>query len=81
MAAANPLFENVPGAPVEIGQQVTVRRVIDEQGDASFVGKMGFVVALEYACGCGQVFPESPMIIVQFDGGATEEFWHAELTR
>jgi hypothetical protein len=78
--SARPIYTNVPGAPFQPGDLVVVFELADETADASLIGKAGRAVSLDYACGCGQVYPESPMILVDFDGKC-EEFWPEELRR
>lgn len=72
---------NIPGAPYSIGDAVKVldNPNDDETFDYYFSGKEGFVDYFEYDCGCGQVFPEDPMIGVRFSNEATSEFWKEEL--
>jgi hypothetical protein len=72
------LYEDVVGAPFRIGQSVNVIAITDETGDEQFLGKEGRVIYFEYDCGCGQTFPEDPMIGVLL-GNRTEEFWKEEL--
>jgi hypothetical protein len=72
------LYEDVVGAPFRIGQSVRVISVTDETGDEQFLGKEGIVIYFEYDCGCGQTFPEDPMIGVLL-GKRAEEFWKEEL--
>ncbi len=78
-APARLLTANVPGAPIRIGQHVTVTKAIDETCLADQIGCSGVVVHLEYSCGCGQTYPADPMIGVQLDDGRTDEFWLEEL--
>lgn len=75
---AGPIREPVPGAPRQPGDRVVVVRVIDPTADAALVGAVGRVVHLEYSCGCGQRYPDDPMIGVELPGGV-EEFWRDEL--
>lgn len=78
--SANPLYEDVEGAPVKIGQIVMVLEQSDEEGYPELVGEIGIVHHLEYECGCGQEYPHSPMIGVKFDGDEeAKEFWPEEL--
>lgn len=69
------------GAPFQPGQAVRVVAAIDTDVHdvTSFIGKSGTVQYLEYHCGCGQTYPNDPMIGVQFENGAGEEFWTEEL--
>ncbi len=75
----NRLFRNVPGGPFRIGDWVRVMCAADETFDHQFMARQGCVSYLEYSCGCGQSFPEDPMIGVAFAGGIVEEFWKEEL--
>lgn len=76
---SNPIYNNIIGAPFSWKAKVRVTKLIDETGDESFLGKTGIVDYYEYGCGCGQVYPESPMIGVKFEDGRIEEFWPEEL--
>ncbi len=69
----------VPGAPVQRGALVRVVRSCDETDLDEFIGKVGEVDYLEYTCGCGQSFPDDPMIGVKFDDGLEQEFWKIEV--
>lgn len=75
---AKPIYVDVPNAPFHVNQRVRVLQIIDETGSLEYLGQIGHVAALDYACGCGQIFPTSPMISVSF-GVKTEEFWPEEL--
>lgn len=83
--SANPLYKDVEGAPVKIGQIVKILEQSDEEGYPELVGEIGVVHHLEYECGCGQEYPHSPMIGVKFDKGIVaegyevKEFWFEEL--
>jgi len=74
-----PIHSDVTDAPFRIGQGVLVWRLADGEADASFLGMKGVVEYYEYDCGCGQSFPEDPMIGVRFPDGQLEEFWQEEL--
>lgn len=77
---ARPLFERVEGSPFQPADRVKVVDIADSTADPRNVGKTGCVVFLEYDCGCGQQFPNDPMIGVRFDDGSGEsEFWAEEL--
>ena len=69
---------NVKGAPFRIGDYVRVTRIIDSTESQALVGKTGTVEYFEYSCGCGQTYPEDPMIGVRI-GKFTLEFWKEEL--
>lgn len=47
------------------------------------IGSTGHLVHYDYDCGCGQMFPEQPMIGVKINSGMfkgeTIEFWREEL--
>lgn len=76
-------FHNVDGAPYRIGDNVKVLNnpSNDETFDLRFVGREGIVEHFDYDCGCGQTFPNDPMIGVKFSDGMIEEFWSEEITR
>ena len=76
--ASNPLKYDVVGAPFNIGDKVHVISGTDETFDQYFLGRTGNVIYLEYECGCGQSFPDDPMIGVKFRK-RIEEFWKEEL--
>lgn len=76
-----PLYKNVKGAPFKIGEAVRVVGSGDETFDGSYLGRAGIVRFFEYRCGCGQSYPDDPMIGVEFRGGKKEEFWKEELVR
>ncbi len=81
MSGARPIREHVDGAPFQPGGNACVVAAIDKDiHDVSgFVGKIGVVQYLEYSCGCGQSYPDDPMIGVTFPDGRREEFWKEEL--
>ena len=74
---------NIPDAPFSIGEQVRVTQMVDDTGEPAFIGQVGVIEHYEYDCGCGQVFPSSPMIGVRFPedkpDDPLEEFWKEEL--
>jgi len=74
------IYFDVNGAPFRIGESVRVVYLADDTADSKFLGQKGRVLYFEYSCGCGQTFPNDPMIGVQF-GERTAEFWEEELTR
>ena len=76
---SNPIFCHVPGSPYQVGDRVTVARILDEEGNQKYLNQQGEVVHLEYECGCGQRFPDIPMIGVRFIDGIMEEYWADEL--
>jgi hypothetical protein len=69
---------SVLGTPFKIGESVRVVKINDETGNRYFLYKQGHVAYLNYDCGCGQSFPNDPMIGVKF-ARKTEEFWKDEL--
>ena len=79
----NAIREHVEGSPFQPGESVEVACSAEMPesgcGVAEFVGRAGRVVHLEYGCGCGQSYPDDPMIGVDFDGGDVQEFWREEL--
>ncbi len=72
------IYEPVPGAPYQPRDIVVVVAVVDSTADPEHIGKSGRVVHLEYECGCGQTYPDDPMIGVDL-GDVIEEFWREEL--
>lgn len=78
-----PVRERVEGSPHQVGERVLVLAICDEVGVSSglgkYVGQRGTVEHLEYSCGCGQHFPDDPMVGVRFGDGELAEFWHDEL--
>jgi len=69
------------GVPFKIGDRVTVLNNPnnDESFNDFFAFKSGMVIYFEFQCGCGQNFPEGPMIGVRFENGRVEEFWKEEI--
>ncbi|MGE4513187.1 MAG: hypothetical protein AB7E26_05135 [Chryseobacterium sp.] len=51
----------------------------DETFNSEFSGQEGTVKYFNYDCGCGQTYPNDPMIGVEFSGGKKEEYWKEEL--
>lgn len=79
---AQKVKHDVEGAPVKIGQSVKVTSIGEGEEDTDWgklMGQTGTVSYLEYSCGCGQTYPQDPMIGVQFTDGSIHEFWHEEL--
>ena len=64
---------------VKIGSIVKVIKGTDETFDTRFLHRVGVVEYFDYDCGCGQSYPNDPMIGVKFPEGVTEEFWSEEL--
>lgn len=69
------------GSPYQPDDLVVVAEVVDKDvcDLSEFVGRTGVVVHLEYECGCGQHYPDDPMVGVTFDDGQLVEFWKEEL--
>lgn len=78
---ANPIYKDVPGAPFKIGDRVVVSGFDDETAETKYANEIGQVVYFEYECGCGQHYPDDPMIGIQFGNAEIEEFWKTELTK
>jgi hypothetical protein len=78
MGALQGIYRNVAGAPFTIGEKVKVVSLSDDTADEDLLGCQGSVLYFEYTCGCGQTFPDDPMIGVQFQE-RTAEFWKEEL--
>lgn len=76
---AKPLYRDVSGAPFKIGDRVRVARGTDETFSHHQRGRLGTLSYFEYHCGCGQTYPNDPMIGVTFRDAAVEEFWKEEL--
>ena len=76
---SNSNFDHIEGAPVEVRARVLVSCAADETGNRANIGREGTVEYLEYECGCGQSYPDDPMIGVRFDDGVVEEYWQEEL--
>jgi hypothetical protein len=51
----------------------------DETFNTNSSNRVGEIIYFEYNCGCGQTFPNDPMIGVKFDNAEIEEFWEEEL--
>lgn len=77
--SANPIYTDVPGAPVSIGTRVTITAIEDPE-DNRFLNLQGVVKYLDYECGCGQNYPNDPMIGVSLNDGTEWEFWMNELS-
>lgn len=79
--AAKPIYGRVEGSPYQPGDRVVVVDGIDQNihDTSRWLGRIGTVWYLEYSCGCGQVYPDTPMIGVRFFCEGLEEFWPEEL--
>ena len=71
--------KNISGAPYEISNLVKISSATDETFDHKFMGRVGAIVHYDYSCGCGQSFPDDPMIGVEFSDNMIEEFWKEEM--
>jgi len=76
---SNPIREVVDGSPIQVGTRVRILASDDPTFDQTCAGLDGTVTYLEYECGCGQTFPNDPMIGVLLHDGRVEEFWIEEL--
>ena len=76
-----PQYKNVDGAPFKIGDKIKVLNNPnnDETFNKLFISKSGLVIYYDYECGCGQNFPDDPMIGVRFENGIVEEYWKEEI--
>ncbi len=72
-------FRDVPGSPFKIWEDVRIVKRSDNTVSATFVGRKGKVIYFDFSCGCGQSYPNDPMIGVYFRNGIIEEFWREEL--
>jgi hypothetical protein len=72
---------HVEGATFNIGDEVQVLNnpSNDETFNSETIGKIGKVTFFEYDCGCGQTYPNDPMIGVIFSDNLVEEYWKEEL--
>ena len=80
MAKPKPIYEKVEGSPHQPKDIVVVLEFSDETGDQEFIGKIGVVEYLEYSCGCGQSYPNDPMIGIRFPDGFLIECWSEEIS-
>ena len=73
----------VDGSPFQPGAIVKIIEICDDVGhDVGLqdrVGQFGVVKYLEYSCGCGQHYPDDPMIGVRFKDNMVCEFWKEEI--
>lgn len=78
---ARPLRAHVDGSPFQPGDEVVVIDAIDRDVHdlSEYIGQRGQVEYLEYSCGCGQHYPDDPMIGVRLACGKHIEFWPEEL--
>lgn len=68
---------------IDIGDMVCVLNNPnnDETFNMDFLGQEGIVKYFDYDCGCGQSFPNDPMIGIEFPNGEREEYWKEEVNR
>lgn len=78
-AKSQPIHKNVKGTPFKIGEFVRVLSLVDSTISPFWLERRGVVAYFEYNCGCGQSYPQDPMIGVRFEDGRVQEFWHEEL--
>lgn len=71
--------KNMKRVPYKIGGFVKIVFATDETFDHKFIGRVGKIVHYDYSCGCGQSFPDDPMIGVKFNSKEIEEFWKEEI--
>ncbi len=71
--------KNIRDAPYAIGDCVKVVYSADDTFDHKYIGHVGKVSYYNYSCGCGQTYPNDPMIGVEFNSRDSEEFWKEEV--
>ncbi len=71
--------KNIRHAPYKIGGFVKIVFATDETFDHKFLGNVGKIIYYDYSCGCGQSFPDDPMIGVRFKNKEIGEFWKEEI--
>jgi hypothetical protein len=81
MAETKPIYKIIECSPYQPKDIVVVLRFSDDTGDQEFIGKVGVVEYLEYSCGCGQSYPNDPMIGIKFPDGSLIECWPEEISR
>ena len=62
-----------------LNKLVKIIAISDETGNKSYLGQYGKIKYFDYVCGCGQSYPNDPMIGIEFNNGKIEEFWKEEL--
>lgn len=73
-------MNNIKEAPFFVGANVKVKNnPADETFDQSYIGRFGTVHAYNYEGGCGQTYPDDPIIQVKFGENDFESFWKEEL--
>ncbi|RJP49886.1 MAG: hypothetical protein C4586_06720 [Anaerolineaceae bacterium] len=80
MAESKPIYEKVEHSPYQPKDKVVILGFSDETGDQEFIGEIGIVEYLEYSCGCGQSYPNDPMIGIKFFDGSLIECWSEEIS-
>jgi hypothetical protein len=66
------------GVAVRLGNKVEVVYLADDTVSGKYLGRVGIVLAFDFDCGCGQSYPDDPMIKVLFENSC-EEFWREEI--
>tara|TARA_R110002072_G_scaffold113322_1_gene242728 strand:+ start:589 stop:822 length:234 start_codon:yes stop_codon:yes gene_type:complete len=66
---------------ISIGDEILVLQNPnnDETFRVELSGQQGMVKYFDFECGCGQTYPNDPMIGVQFNSGVVEEYWKEEI--
>lgn len=74
-------YYDIDGAPFKISDKVIILNnpSSDDTFDKEFIGKEGTIIFFEYDCGCGQTYPNDPMIGVKFSNNEVAEFWREEI--
>lgn len=85
---------DIDGAPFHIGATVTVKDISDPETfdylgldeaelDKALINQKAILRHYDYDCGCGQIYPDQPMIGVEFISGPltgqVHEMWPEEL--
>ena len=68
---------DVVGAPMRVGQRVTIARASDDSADQRFLGKRGVVRGLLYDA--AELYPHEPFVSVHVDGLGSDLFFPHEL--
>lgn len=68
-------------APYRPGDMVRVVQAVerDVSDVSAHIGRHGYVIALDYDSGCGQLGPHDPMVTIQFANRKRLSFWREEL--
>lgn len=77
----SPVRHRVDGAPFQVGDRVVVVDAVDRDifDLSAYVGRGGVVEYLEYSCGCGQHYPDDPMVGIRL-AGEVIDFWKEEIS-